>query len=154
MSSKRVLRLCRHVYTVVIMWHCVNQHFASPGLLAFTGMFIVSWANMTGSGRITLHWGAFMQPLLKWTSNKYYIFWVCVCNLRYPACNAHAPYCPLWSVRFYNIFSHYLIKGTIFEKKIIGPKICFDFRYIFFWNISHSKKNWARYDESCILVFM
>jgi len=25
-------------------------------------------------------------------SNKYYIFWVCICSLRYPACKAHAPY--------------------------------------------------------------
>jgi hypothetical protein len=24
-----------------------------------------------------------------------YIFWVCVCSLRYPACNVHAPYCHL-----------------------------------------------------------
>jgi len=24
-------------------------------------------------------------------SKKYYIFWVCVCNFSYPACNAHAP---------------------------------------------------------------
>jgi hypothetical protein len=41
----------------------------------------------------------------------------CVCSLRYPACDAHAPYCHLWSVWFYSIFSHYLINGTIFEKK-------------------------------------
>jgi len=26
-------------------------------------------------------------------SNKYYVFWMCVCCLSYPACNAHAPYC-------------------------------------------------------------
>jgi len=24
---------------------------------------------------------------------KYYTFWVCVCNLSYSTCNAHAPYC-------------------------------------------------------------
>jgi len=24
---------------------------------------------------------------------KYYIFWACVCNLSYPSCNVHAPYC-------------------------------------------------------------
>ena len=29
----------------------------------------------------------------------YYILWVCVCSLRYPACKAHASYCHLWSVR-------------------------------------------------------
>ena len=24
----------------------------------------------------------------------------------------------------------------------------------FFWNLSHSKKNWARYDQKCVLVFI
>jgi hypothetical protein len=32
-------------------------------------------------------------------SNKYYIYRVCVCSLRYPICNAHAPYCHLSPVR-------------------------------------------------------
>jgi hypothetical protein len=27
------------------------------------------------------------------------------------------------------------------------------FSKTFVWNISHSKKNWARYDLKCILVF-
>jgi len=40
--------------------------------------------------------------------------WACVCSLRYPACNAHAPYCHVWPLRLYNIFQHYLINGTIF----------------------------------------
>jgi len=59
----------------------------------------------TGNVRITLLWSTFLQQLLQWKSNKYYIFWLCVCSHRYPACNAHA----LWSVRLYTIFSHYLI---------------------------------------------
>jgi len=50
-----------------------------------------------------------MQPLLQYKSNKYYLLWVCVFSLRYPACNEHAPYCHLWSVRLYSIFLHYLI---------------------------------------------
>jgi hypothetical protein len=33
------------------------------------------------------------------------------------ACNARAPYCHLWPVRPYNIFPHYLISGTIFERR-------------------------------------
>jgi len=47
---------------------------------------------------------------------KYYIFWVCFCSLRYPACNSYAPYCHLWPVRLYNIFPRYLKNGEIFEK--------------------------------------
>ena len=58
-----------------------------------------------------------MKTLSEWKSNKYYVSGVCVCSLRYPACNAHAPDCHLWPVRLYNIFLHYLIHGTIFGKK-------------------------------------
>jgi hypothetical protein len=32
------------------------------------------------------------EPWLPCKSNKYYIFWVCVCSLSYPACKAHPPY--------------------------------------------------------------
>jgi len=46
------------------------------------------------------------------------IFWVWVCSLRYPACNAHAPYCHLWPARFYNIFPHYLKNCMIFGEKL------------------------------------
>jgi hypothetical protein len=46
-------------------------------------------------------------------SNKYCIFWVCVCSLSYPACKAHAPYyiviCGLSGCT--KIFPHYLING-------------------------------------------
>ena len=41
---------------------------------------------------------------------------VCICSLRHPACNAHAPYCHMWPASLYSIFPHYLINGTIFEK--------------------------------------
>jgi len=54
-----------------------------------------------------------------------YILWVCVFSPRYPARNAHAPYCHLWPVRLCSIFPHYLINGTIFEKKIMQIKMCF-----------------------------
>jgi hypothetical protein len=66
---------------------------------------------------------AFVQPLLRWKSNKYYIFWKCVCNLRNPAFNAHAACCYLWPVRFYNIFPHFLMNGTILEKKVLNIKL-------------------------------
>jgi hypothetical protein len=41
---------------------------------------------------------------------------VCVCRLRYPAWNAHAPYSHVWPAWLYYIFPRYLINGTIFEK--------------------------------------
>ena len=44
------------------------------------------------------------------------------CSLMYPACNAHAPYCHLWTGRLYNIFPYYLINGTILEN--VDHKAC------------------------------
>ena len=34
--------------------------------------------------------GTFVNPLLQWKRNRYYMLWVCVCSLRYPECRAHA----------------------------------------------------------------
>jgi hypothetical protein len=42
----------------------------------------------------------------------------CVCNLGYPACNAHAPNCHLWLTWLYSSFLHYLINGMIKKKKV------------------------------------
>ena len=68
--------------------------------------------------------GAFVRPLLQWKGNTYYIFWVCVCSLWYPACKAHAPYRYLLAVRFYNIFFTFSHKRNDFRKKVIAHKIC------------------------------
>jgi hypothetical protein len=59
--------------------------------------------------------------MLQWKSNKYYIFWVRVCRLSYPGCNAHAPYCYLWPVRLYSIFPHPS------RKEVIEYKMCIFF---------------------------
>jgi len=53
----------------------------------------ISWNEM---GMWAKQSGAFVQPLLHWKSDTYYIFWVCVCSLSNPGCNAHAPYFHLW----------------------------------------------------------
>ena len=71
-----------------------------------------------------------MQPLLLWKSNEYYILWVCVCSLSYPAGNAHPPYtyCHLWPVRLYSIFfPHYLTNGTIYGKNLLNINCVFWF---------------------------
>ena len=67
----------------------------------------------------------FLQPLLQCQSNKYYIFWACICSLRYTACNAHAPYCHLWPIQLYCIFPHYLVNSKIFKKKLLNIKCVF-----------------------------
>jgi len=51
-----------------------------------------------------------------------------------------------------NIFKHYLINGTIFEKKDIEHKMCLHFRYNFCRkHFFHSKKNWARFGHKYLL---
>jgi len=74
-------------------------------------------------------------------AKQYYILSVCVCSLRYPACNTHASYCHLWPIRLYHILPHYFIYST-FKKKFIELFFIFCTRFV--WNVSHSKKNWAR----------
>jgi hypothetical protein len=69
----------------------------------------------------------------------------------------YARHCHLWPVWFYNIFPHYLMKGTIFKKgkKLIEHKMfVLIFCITFVRKNSHSKKNWARHDQSCILDFL
>ena len=88
-----------------------------------------------------------MQPSLLWRSNKNYVFWVCVCSLRYPACIAHAGYCHLWHVCLYSIFPHYLTKDTIFAKSFLSIKDVLSLSTTSAWNIPHSQKNWERCDQ-------
>ena len=105
--------------------------------------------NRAVNVRITLHWNAILQPLLQWKSSKCYIFWLRVCGLGYPACDAHAPYCHPWSVRLHNI-PHYLINGTILGRKLLNINV---FRFslhlpqilIFLRNEQHMIINVRRY---------
>ena len=61
----------------------------------------------------------------------------------------------MWPAPLYIIFPHCPKYGTIFEKKVNEYKKCVLISYTnFVWNIYHYKKNWAKYDKKCILVFM
>jgi hypothetical protein len=44
------------------------------------------------------------------------------CSVTYPVYKAHTPFCHLWLLWLYNIFQHYLINGTIFEKQLLNIK--------------------------------
>jgi len=70
--------------------------------------------NNAGNVRITQQWGAFVQTTVV-VEKQYYIPWACVCSLRHPTCNAHAPYCHLWPVPLYNI--HYKKKWTRYDQE-------------------------------------
>ena len=71
---------------------------------------------------------------------------MCMCHiiLSFVACSA---------LRY---FPHYLIKGTILflKKDYLTQNVCFDLFNSFVLNISLSNKNWARYYQKCILVFI
>jgi len=56
---------------------------------------------------------------------------MCVCSVRYPACNAHALYRHLWPAPLYYIYPHYLMNGTIFERQflIIKCVLIFDTQF-------------------------
>jgi len=81
-------------------WSCT---FTFP--IRLTGVLIYK-QNMKLCNRIEVLW---TNHCWSGEFHKRYIFWVWVCSLTYPARNAHAPNCNLWSVRLYNIFPHYLI---------------------------------------------
>jgi len=100
------------------MWYRYGQIVVKQILQSFTNWRLHCLINKTGNVRtynVTLRRVRATVEAVE--SNKYYIFWVCVCSLSYLACTAHALYCHWWSVRLSNIFPHYLINGTISEKK-------------------------------------
>jgi hypothetical protein len=78
--------------------------------------------NKTGNICIHTTLRRFARTFLPWESNKYYISGVCVCSLSYLECNVHYPCCHMYSVWFYRIFLHYLVRGTIFGNKIMELK--------------------------------
>ena len=80
-------------------------------------------------------------PLLQWKSRKHYIFWMCICSLRCPACNVHVPYC-LCPAPLYNIFPHYLVKGMIFEKKKLLCMKC-----VFWFSVQLCLKHFSFWEE-------
>ena len=72
---------------------------------------------------------------------------VCVSNLRYPACNAHAPHCHLWPDPLYHIFPHYLVNGTTIENNLLNTKYLFWFSLQFCLKYFYYMKKWARYSH-------
>jgi len=96
------------------------------------------------------HWGMFMQPLLQWQSNQYYVFWACVCSLSYPACKACAPYYNLWPIQLNSIFPHYLMNSKIFYKNLVNIKCALYFPT----TLSETWSSWFSCKIPVILVIL
>ena len=73
-------------------------------------------------------------------------------SLRYPGCNAHAPYSHVWPARHYNIFPHYYINCNIFGKSCRTNICVLILSTTFVSDVSHFMKNWARYDHEFVMV--
>jgi hypothetical protein len=81
-------------------------------------------------------------------NNKYYIFWDCVCSLRYPACKAYV----LGPVEPH--FSTFSQTAQFSDKSYGTQNVCFDFPRPLVWNISHSERKWGWYCHKCARVSM
>ena len=142
------------------LWlQCTARAITTTGLL-------MNYSEYRGFGWHSFKWYSTRHPVCLWNNietlsrnhccsgggDKYYIFWVCVCSLIYPACDAHAPYCQLWPAPLYNIFPHCLIKVTTFGKRIIEHKICFDFLYNFGLKLFFSF--WEELSEICSKMYI
>jgi hypothetical protein len=102
---------------------------------------------------VTYHRCAFLQQLLHWKGNKNYIFWVCVCSIRYPTCNAHAPqYIVICCLSGSNIFFPHIIacftNGTTFGEKSYWTQNDMILCTSFVLNICHSKTSALRYKKN------
>jgi len=70
-------------------------------------------------------------------SNKYYMIWVCVCSLSYPASKAHALYhIVTWGLMTLSHNQHNYQKKVTEHKK----HVCWIFPTNFIWDIAHSEK--------------
>ena len=120
---------------------CVQGERKELGQIGRRWFYSTIRGNKTGNIRITVLWCVTLQPLLQRGNNEYYVLWVCVCSLTYPACNAHPPHCCLWPVRLYRIFPHCHINGTIFGKTLFIVKYVFWSSLQIYLKQYYSKKN-------------
>jgi len=79
---------------------------------------------------------------------------LCICSLNHQARNVLTPYCHLRPTPLYTTFPHYVINVTILRGFFQYKMRVLIFSTTSVWNISHSTKNWARYDQTPILAFM
>ena len=75
---------------------------------------------------------------------------MCICSLRYPACNVHAPYCHLWpcpTLQYFSTLSH---RRHSYQKNITEHKKC----VLFSLQLSSETFLILRRNEICISLFL
>ena len=78
--------------------------------------------------KIAEDWQCTYQLRRLHVTSVYYVFWVCVCSICYPARKAHVPYYIVICSLSGSYFSHYLTNRMIFGRKFLNIKcVCFDF---------------------------
>jgi hypothetical protein len=96
-----------------------------------------------------LSMGAFAFRLLPWKGNKCYIFCVCVSLALATQHAMRMLHTVIFGLSASAIFSHIISQTTWFSEKVIDHEMrVLIFSTTIVWNISHSKKNSARYDKN------
>jgi len=129
----------------------VGSNTAQDNTYVRLPLYCVILDNKTSKVPTTQNVGTLACPLLPWKSSTYYIFWVCVSSLSFPACKAHAPYyIVVRHLSASNIFSHIILYRARLSENFTEHNMCaFIFFTTYVWNISYSEKNSAIFYHNC-----
>ena len=107
--------------------------------------------NKTGNVRINV---TLRRVRVTTVAVEYYILWVCVCSLRYLACEAHAPYyIAICDLSGSTIFFLIISQTARFLGRVTENKMCvLFFPTTLVRSIPRSKKNCMRYYHKCVLL--
>jgi hypothetical protein len=129
----------------------------APGCFGITSL---SSGSVPSAFWEMINWGAVDRIL--WMGVLFLVTWCvrvmsvtqpeCNCSLRYLACNVHEPYCTCGLPRSTTLLYIFHKRHDYQKQKVTEHKTCvLILPTTFVWNISHSKKKWARYGKkNCI----